>query len=68
MVKRKVVIENTAKINLKKAYQYIRKQSYQNAENVSAKILASIVELAVNPEHHPPDKYCIENDGNYRGL
>jgi len=57
MVKRTVVIENAAKISLKKAYQYIRKQSYQNAENVRVKILASIVELAVNPEHHLPDKY-----------
>jgi plasmid stabilization system protein ParE len=68
MVIRTVVIENAAKISLKKAYQYIRKQSYQNAENVRAKILASIVELAVNPAHHPPDKYCIDNNGSYRAY
>jgi plasmid stabilization system protein ParE len=56
MVKREVVIENAAKLQWKKAYGYIRKQSYQNAEKVKSKILQSIKELSLNPEHHPPDK------------
>ena len=52
MVVRSVVIENSAKLNLLKAYLFIRKRSYQNAEKVREKILESIAQLALNPEHH----------------
>lgn len=63
-----VVIENQAKLQLQKAYRYIRKQSYQNAEKVREKILACIAELPDNPERHSPDKYCLENDGRFRAF
>ena len=68
MVVRSVVIENSAKLNLLKAYLFIRKRSYQNAEKVREKILESIAQLALNPEQYPPDKYCDENDGSFRAL
>lgn len=68
MVVRSVVIENSAKLNLLKAYLFIRKRSYQNAEKVREKILESIAQLALNPEHHSPDKYCDENDGSFRAF
>ena len=39
MVKRKIEIGDTAKLELKKAYEYIRKDSLGNAEKVREKIL-----------------------------
>ena len=68
MVKRKVEIEHAAKLQLKEACKYIRRHSYQNAENVKAKILQSIKMLALHPERHPPDKYCTDNDENFRAY
>ncbi len=65
---RKVIIENAAKLQLREAYKYIRKHSYQNAENVKAKILQSIKTLASNPEKHPPDKYCTDKDEKFRAY
>ena len=64
----KVEIEHSAKLELKKAYEYIRKRSYQNAEKVKAKILQSIKALSRHPEMHPPDKYCLDNDGKFRAY
>ena len=66
MVKRQIEIEQIAKNQLRQAYQYIRKDSPQNADKVRKRILETIKVLAENPEHHPLDKYCIKNDGNYR--
>ena len=68
MVKRKVQIEHIAKNQLRQAYNYIRKDSLQNAEKVRNRILETIKALAEHPEHHPLDKYCIENDGNFRAY
>ena len=63
-----VVIDNEAKLQLRLAYNYIRKDSFQNAEKVKADILASIKDLIKNPELHPPDKYRINNDGSFRAY
>ena len=63
MVKRKIEIEHAAKLQLKQAYEYIRKDSLQNAEKVREKILRNIKALALNPEQHPKDKFCINNVG-----
>jgi len=69
MVTRKVEIEHSAKLALKKAYEYIRNDSFQNAEKVKVKILQSIKELAHHPEIHPPDKYCSDNNnGEFRAY
>jgi plasmid stabilization system protein ParE len=68
MVKRKIVIEHSAKLSLKKAYEFIRKDSNQNAEKVKDKILQSIKLLEINPERHAPDKFCIDNGGCFRAY
>jgi plasmid stabilization system protein ParE len=68
MVNRTVEIQHVAKKQLWEAYKYIRKDSFQNAEKVKLRILESIKALAKNPEYHPLDKYCIENDGNFRAY
>jgi plasmid stabilization system protein ParE len=64
----KVIIDNEAKKSLREAYQYIKKDSLQNAEKVKAKILASIKELEKNPELHGPDKYRLKNNDSYRAY
>jgi plasmid stabilization system protein ParE len=56
------------KKQLQEAYKYIRKDSLQNAEKVRSRILETIKALAQYPEHHPLDKYCIDNDGNFRAY
>lgn len=53
---------------LDKAYGYILKDSFQNAEKVRNEILASTFKLAKNPEAHPPDKYKKNNDGGFRAF
>ena len=68
MVKRRIQIEHIAKKQLQEAYKYIRKDSLQNAEKVRSRILETIKVLAQYPEHHPLDKYCIDNDGNFRAF
>lgn len=63
-----VVINEKAKVQLKKLYEYIQKDSYQNAEKVRNKIVESIIALSVKWEHHPPDKYRKIRDMNYRAY
>jgi addiction module RelE/StbE family toxin len=64
----KVIIDNEAKKQLREAYEYIKKDSFQNAEKVSSTIITTIRELAKNPEQHPPDKYRLNNDGSFRAY
>ncbi len=64
----KIVIDNQAKLHLRNAYDYIKKDSLQNAEKVREKILASIQGLIKKPEVHAPDKHKIKNDGSYRAY
>ena len=59
MVIHNVEIEHLAKLELRKAYKYISKSSYQNAEKVKAKIIESFKSLPKHPDIHPPDKYCL---------
>ena len=49
-------------------YKYILKYSLQNAEKVKGEILLSTKRLAELPEIHPPDKYKINNKGQYRAY
>lgn len=65
---REVKWPSRAQKQLEKAYQYILKKSYQNAEKVKADILASTRKLADHPEHHPPDKYRSNNDDSFRAY
>ena len=68
MVSRSVEIQYLAKRQLWEAYKHIRKDSLQNAEKVRTRILETIKALATHPERHPLDKYCTENDGNFRAY
>lgn len=44
-----VVIDNNAKLQLREVYEFIKKDSLQNAEKVTHKILLSIKALLKNP-------------------
>jgi plasmid stabilization system protein ParE len=68
MVERKVVIQHQARLQLWKAYKFIRKDSYQNAEKVRNKILTSIKALTKTAEQFTLDKYCVENDGSIKAY
>ncbi|GEO10719.1 type II toxin-antitoxin system RelE/ParE family toxin [Segetibacter aerophilus] len=64
----KVIWARKATEQLKQAYLYIRKDSFQNAEKVRKEILEATEKLAVNPELNPPDKYKINNDNSFRAF
>ena len=66
MVNRKIEIEDTAKLQLKQAYEYNLKDLLQNAEKAREKILGNIKAFALNPERYPKDKFCINNNKNFR--
>jgi plasmid stabilization system protein ParE len=63
-----IVVDNVAKLHLKEAYDYIKRDSPKNAIKVLARITSSISQLAKNPETNPPDKYRSNNDGSYRAY
>lgn len=62
------VWSNAAKKQLRKVYQYIYKDSPQNAAIVRDKIIDLSIQLCNNPEKNPPDKYKQLNDGSYRAF
>jgi plasmid stabilization system protein ParE len=64
--KPKIVWSDEAKIQLKEAYKFILQDSFKNAQNVRADIVAVTRKLPLNPEHYAPDKYKLNNDGSYR--
>lgn len=67
MVKRhlKIIIANEAKKQLREAYRYISKDSEQNAGKVLVAILNSIKDLILFSKKYSPDKYKLNNDGNF---
>ena len=59
-----VVVWNlNAKLELKRVYEYILKDSWQNAIKVRQEIIDAVLSL---PEH--PDKHKINNDGTWRAF
>jgi plasmid stabilization system protein ParE len=68
MKKRKILWDKQALHYFRSAIQYIRKDSPQNADKVKSEVLEKIRELAVRPEIHNPDKYKLDNNGNYRAF
>jgi plasmid stabilization system protein ParE len=58
----------SAELQLKKAFQYIKKESFQNAVKVRNDIVAMSEAVALNPERFAPDKFKMSNDGSYRAF
>lgn len=63
-----IVWNNNAIKELKTAYEYILKSSYQNAHKVKEDIISAILNLHAHPERYPLDKYKKENDGTWRAF
>ncbi|WP_184543139.1 type II toxin-antitoxin system RelE/ParE family toxin [Mucilaginibacter sp. FT3.2] len=63
-----VVWSNSAKTELRKAYQYIALDSLQNAIMVRDTLIDSTIELSKNPGKHPADKFKKDNDGTWRAF
>ncbi len=53
---------------LKKAYEYISKDSPKNAVKVIEEIAEAVQKAIPNPEIYSSDKYKIDNDGSYRAF
>lgn len=63
-----VVWSDSAKAELKKAYEYIALDSLQNAKMVRDTLIDLTIELPKNPEKYPSDKFKKENDGTWRAF
>jgi plasmid stabilization system protein ParE len=63
-----IVWSNSAKTELKKAYDYIALDSLQNAQMVRDALIDLTIDLFENPEKHPLDKFKKHNDGNWRAF
>jgi plasmid stabilization system protein ParE len=68
MSKRKISWDKQALHYFREAIRYIREDSPQNADKVKKKVLEKINELSTRPEIHNPDKYKLNNKGNYRAF
>jgi plasmid stabilization system protein ParE len=68
MNKRKILWDKQALHYFRSTIQYIRKDSPQNAEKVKNEVLEKIYELSIRPEVHNPDKFKVDNSGNYRAF
>jgi plasmid stabilization system protein ParE len=65
---KRIVWDESARLSLRKAYEYIKKDSLSNALKVRKEILDAIKQLPTYPKIHPPDKYKQLNDGNFRSF
>jgi len=68
MVKKKVVWDEQAKASLKETYNYIKKDSPQQAERVRQEILEATKRLSDYSEMHNPDKYRSDKDTRFRAF
>ncbi|SDC83540.1 type II toxin-antitoxin system RelE/ParE family toxin [Niabella drilacis] len=63
-----IVWNEIAKNELKSAYEYILKDSHQNAIKVRQEIIDAILSLTDQPDKHRADKYKTNNDGTWRAF
>ena len=65
---RKISWDKQALNYFRESISYIREDSPQNADKVKKEILEKIRELSDRPKMHSPDKYKLNNNGNYRAF
>ena len=63
-----VVWTKCSQQHMKQAYDYISKDSPQNAIKVLEEIVNAVNKAIPNPEFYAPDKYKKNNDGSYRAF
>lgn len=59
---------DSAKSELKKAFDYIALDSLQNAHIFRDTLIDLTIDLAENPEKYPLDKFKKHNDGTWRAF
>lgn len=64
-MKKEVVWDELAVLQLESQLDYIKETSILQAEKVREYILEKTAELATFSERHPKDKYKTDNDGTY---
>lgn len=63
-----VVWTNISQKQMQQLFDYISKDSLQNASKVVRDITGAVQKASNNPEIYPPDKYKTSNDGSYRAF
>jgi len=63
-----VVWTRRSQQHMKQAFDYISKDSFQNAVKVLEDIVSAVNKAITNPEVYNPDKYKHNNDGSYRAF
>jgi plasmid stabilization system protein ParE len=63
-----VVWSNGAKVELRRAFEYIALDSLQNAQMVRDTLIDLTIDLSADPEKHPLDKFKKDNDGTWRAF
>lgn len=63
-----IVWDLKAKQELRKAYDFISKDSNHNALKVKQEIIEIVMSLTEYPDKHQLDKYKINNDGTWRAF
>ncbi len=67
-MERKIIWNKRPSKSLTKALKYISEDSLLQAERVEEGIISAIGELPNKPEKYPPDKYKLNNSGNFRAF
>lgn len=68
MIKKQVVWDELAVLQLENQLNYIKGESVLQAEKVRVTILEKTAELSTFFERHPKDKYKTVNDGSYQAF
>jgi addiction module RelE/StbE family toxin len=63
-----IVWRKKALAELKKAFEYIGRDSLEAARKVTKDILDTTETLGENPKKFPADKYKTHNDGSFRAF
>lgn len=63
-----IVWSALAKNELKRAYEYILKDSHQNAVKFRQDVIDAVLSLRGQPNKHRADKYKTNNDGTWRAF
>ena len=67
-MERKIIWNKRPSKSLTKALKYISEDSLLQAERVEEGIISAIEELPNKSEKYPPDKYKLNNSGNFRAF
>lgn len=63
-----LVWDTKALAQFNEAYQYIRKDSYQNAQKVKRGIVETVRGLTKDPRRYQPDKLRIDKNPDFRSF